>query len=161
MEHVKRFFYSKKSTAGLGIIAIALGIGLVAFFLFQQRNCYPVYDLTYVPPVYDLSQVKFNKVAQSARNCSTEAVRFINGDSFEWSLEEREKETGLKTYRFDTRHMNFVEMNGRRYTFVSDRNGNPALLGFIENTFVYITNTQEPKLSKEDMVRMFDTLRKK
>lgn len=157
---VLTFLYSRKTTIGLGITAVILAM-LLVFGFPQKSNCYSVFALTYVPPPYNFSEVKFNKAAEGKTNCSTEAVRFINGDQFDWSLEEREEKAGLKTYRFDLTHMNFTEENGRRYTFVSDRNGNPALLGFIDNTLIYITNTKEPKLLQEDMLRMFNGLQKK
>lgn len=160
MQVFKRFLYTKKVMAGLGIAAVALGIILMLVVL-PKGTCYPVYTLTYIPSPYTLSEVKFNKVAEGAMNCTTEAVRYINGDSMDWSLEEREKEIGLKTYRFDTKHMEFSEENGRKYAFVNDRNNNPALLGFIENTFVYITNTTKQKLSREDMIAIFKGLQKK
>lgn len=160
MQAFKRFLYTKKVMAGLGIAAVALGIILMLVVL-PKGTCYPVYTLTYIPSPYTLSEVKFNKVAEGTMNCSVEAVRYINGDSMDWSLEQREKEIGLKTYRFDIKHMDFVEENGRKYAIVNDRNNNPALLGFIDNTFIYITNTKEQKLSKEDMVAMFTSLQKK
>lgn len=159
MEKIKSFLYSKKVTIGLTIIAILLG-GIFAFSYFPKGKCYDVYALTYVPLSYDLSQIRFNKEAEKKSSCSTEGVRFVNGESIDWVLEEEHAEEGVRTHNFDLTHMNFVEKNGRKYTFVNDRNGNQALLGFIDNTFIYLNNENGQKLSKEDMIVMFDSLKK-
>lgn len=161
MEKIKILLHSKKLTIVLGIITVLFGIAFYFAYFAKLGPCYQAYSLTYVPFPYDFSEVKFNKVAEEKMNCSAEAVRFINGDSREWSLEERDIKEGLKIYHFDIAHMDFVENNGRKYAFVNDRNGNDALLGFIENTFIYITNEKEQKLSKEDMIGMFNGLTKK
>lgn len=158
MHNLKRIIMSKKTTIALVIISLIIGTAL--YFLIAKNNCFEIYTPTYTP--YGDNILKIDE-QDLARSCEDGAVRFTDelGEEREWVIEERNATEGTKVYQFDTSHMQFREGNGRKYTFVTDQNGKQALLGFIDNTFVFINNTQRgAKLSQEEMVKLFHSLKK-
>lgn len=149
---------SKKTTIVLVIIAFLIGVAL--YFLVAKTNCFEIYTPTHIP--YGDNILKIDQ-QDLTRSCEERAARFADelGEEREWVIEERNAAEGIKTYHFDTTHMKFREGNGRKYTFVTDTNGKQALLGFIDNTFIFINNTQRgAKLSQEEMVKLFHSLKK-
>lgn len=139
----------------LTLLLVGFLLILVAgFFVLKNNNCLTVYAPTYLPQGDSISQKRVDM-----KDCP-KAVSFV-GTISKWEAEEKNADEGVKIYRFNTSSMKFEERNGRKYTFVNDRDNKPSLLGFIENTFVFITNSRtDSQLSEEEMVKIFEGLEK-
>lgn len=157
MEKIKQIFKSKKAT--IILLAAIVILGVIFYKTSSLNNCFTIYQPTFVPQNQKAIQININDLSKP---CETRAAWFAdsNSEDKKWEIEERNAKSGPKIYKFDTTHMNFQEGKSGRYTFVSDRNGKPALLGFIENTFIYITNNQGETLSQSDMAAVFNSLKR-
>lgn len=156
--NLKRIMMSKKTTIVLVIISLIIGASL--YFIISKNKCFEIYTPTYTP--YGDNFFKIDE-QDLTRSCEERAARFADelGEEREWVIEERNATEGTKTYQFDTSHMQFRGGNGKKYTFVTDQNGRQALLGFIDNTFIFINNTQRgAKLSQDEMIKLFHSLQK-
>ncbi|HLD25916.1 MAG TPA: hypothetical protein VJC05_02655 [Candidatus Andersenbacteria bacterium] len=138
-------------------LALALSPWNPFFSRSISDRCFTVYQPTYVPAGQTVQAID---ALDLSRPCPERAARFApDPDNKPWEIEERTVDTGLATYQFNLEHLTFTESADRKYTFVQDRNSQPALLGFIDDTFVYITNAKSGPLTKDDMAKIFAGLR--